>query len=284
MIWEAELRAAGGTELRPVLPGASLPVLRRWLLLPGLGQTGAYWAPVARWLAADGIALLAADVPTLSTSCTAPRGSYDRLIELAARLADAAAGHGACAVVGHSAGAPVALLTAAATHSFGCRTAMLVDPVPEHLGLARTTARAGSPALVPGEAGLADPVSELRRLYPLAAQPTLRGIAAASGSWGGPRCLPARPLGSPHLATERARAVGEFLAATTVPVLVLGGALSAMLPGNLARSLADRAVHGTYRSVAGAGHSPHVDNPRETAAEVTAWYDQVIAARPGRVP
>ncbi|MFK8850086.1 alpha/beta fold hydrolase [Streptomyces sp. Ac-502] len=132
-------RAAGGAVLRPVLPQRSFPARRRWLLLPGLGQTGAYWTPVARWLAADGTALLAADMPLLSAACTAPRGSYDRLVELAGLLADAAARHGARAVVGHSAGAPAALLSAGATPGSGLRAAMLVDPVPEHLGMTRTT-------------------------------------------------------------------------------------------------------------------------------------------------
>ncbi|MFK8850087.1 alpha/beta fold hydrolase [Streptomyces sp. Ac-502] len=65
-------------------------------------------------------------------------------------------------------------------------------------------------------------------------------------------------------------------------MLVLNGALSAMLPGGLARELAERAAHGTYRTVARAGHSPHVDSPRETAAELSAWCARVTAEPSGR--
>ncbi|MBD3003822.1 alpha/beta hydrolase [Streptomyces sp. 5-10] len=259
----------------------SFPTEQRWLLLPGLGQTGAYWAPVARWLAADGIALLAADMPALAAACTAPRGSYDRLTEMAHRLADAAAERGISAVVGHSAGAPAALLT---TGRRGIRATMLVEPVPEHFGMSLSVPRAGVPDLMRGDSEPAESVQALRRLHPLAAETTLRAIAAATtAGWGRPRSVPASSAGAGRLPAARARAVGDRLGATATPVLVLSGALSAMLPGDLARVLAGQATAGTHRTVARAGHSPHVDRPRETAAALTAWHDEVFTSPSGQV-
>ncbi|AXI80136.1 alpha/beta fold hydrolase [Peterkaempfera bronchialis] len=266
---------AGGPLLHPVLPQPARRPREQWLLLPGLGQNGAWWIPAARWLARPGVGLLTADPAALARSCTAPRGSYERLDEMAGRLAAALAGHGVSHVVGHSAGAPAALLTATSAALAGV---VLLEPVPAHFGSTRRAPEDGpGRRLVPGGG---DPLAELRRLHPLADAATLRTITAAAPGWGRP--VPVAPADSAGAARAAVRAatVRRKLAECRTPLLVLRGALSAMLPEDEARALAACAPRGGAGAVPRAGHAPHVDRPRETAEALAAFLGSVSPGAP----
>ncbi|WP_049580201.1 alpha/beta fold hydrolase [Streptomyces sp. SBT349] len=111
------------------------------------------------------------------------------------------------------------------------------------------------------------PGDSLRRLHPLAAQTTLRAIAAALAA-GGPAPAPPPPLpptARPLLA-DRAERTGAALAAHPGRVLVLRGVHSALLTQADAETLTARTRDGTLRLVERAGHSPHIDAPRATVA------------------
>ncbi|MFF2861161.1 alpha/beta fold hydrolase [Streptomyces rubiginosohelvolus] len=255
--------------VHPVLPGATCAG-ERLLLVPGLGQSAAHWGPFARWLASRERTLLAVDPGVLAAESSAPRGSYDRLREMAEALAAACDEHGVSGVLGHSAGAPAALLTASLA---AFDTVTLIEPVPSHFAVhpaprgPRTPGSngPGTPGLVarPGD----DPGESLRRLHPLAAESTLRAVTAALAA-GGPLPPPPPPLpeSARPLLRDRADRTGVALAAHRGRVVVLRGAHSALLRQADAETLAARASDGELRVIERAGHSPHIDAPRAAVA------------------
>ncbi|MFH9264903.1 alpha/beta fold hydrolase [Streptomyces sp. NPDC017546] len=270
--------AAGpAAPVHPVLPGAT-GAGKRLLLVPGLGQSAAHWGPFARWLASRDRALLAVDPGALAAQSAAPRGSYDRLREMAEALAAACDEHGISGVLGHSAGAPAALLTASLA-DFG--TVTLIEPVPSHFAVHPAPRGPGTPGPdvpgtsgpdVPGTPGLVarpgdDPGESLRRLHPLAAETTLRAVTAALAAVGpSPPPAPPLPESARPLLRDRADRTGAALAAHLGRVVVLRGAHSALLRRTDAETLAARAAHGELRVVERAGHSPHIDAPRAAVA------------------
>ncbi|WP_158767787.1 alpha/beta fold hydrolase [Streptomyces sp. NRRL F-5702] len=262
--------AAGpAAPVHPVLPGAT-GAGERLLLVPGLGQSAAHWGPFARWLASRERTLLAVAPGALAAQSSAPRGSYDRLREMAQALAAACDEQGVSGVLGHSAGAPAALLTASLA---AFDTVTLIEPVPSHFAVhpaprgPRTPGsdNPGTPGLVarPGE----DPGESLRRLHPLAAETTLRAVTAALAA-GEPLPPPPAPLpeSARPLLLDRADRTGAALAAHRGRVVVLRGAHSALLRQTDAETLAARAADGELRVIERAGHSPHIDAPRAAVA------------------
>ncbi|MFE9609917.1 alpha/beta fold hydrolase [Streptomyces sp. NPDC006012] len=236
-----------------------------WLLLPGWQQSAAHWTPVARWLTGSRITLLAADLAGAAAGCTAPRGTLARTEELVDRLLGEPVTSGTVMVVGHSAGAALAVLVAAALP--GAQGVIMIEPVASHFGAAPPRPYAGPPE------GRGRPRS-LRDQYPMAAEATLRSIGAAArglpGSEPAPRAR--MPTGD---APEREVRVGQALAAARLPVLVLRGEASALLSAEDARTLAAMAPSGRCATLPGAGHSPHIDRPRATAEQLTAFAAQV---------
>ncbi|MFI1227511.1 MULTISPECIES: alpha/beta fold hydrolase [unclassified Streptomyces] len=262
--------APAAASVRPVLPGAR-GAGERLILVPGLGQNLAHWGPFARWLAARNLTLLAADPAALAAGSVAPRGSYARVREMAGSLAAACREHGATGILGHSAGAPAALL-AASSASFA--TVTLMEPVPTHFGLRAEPAAPGprSPGSGSPEASRLvalpdeEPGDSLRRLHPLAAESTLRAITAALAAQPPSPVPPPLPASERPLLADRAERTAAALAACPGGVLILRGAHSALLSQADAETLTTRAAHGTLRVVARAGHSPHIDAPRATVA------------------
>ncbi|WAX76554.1 alpha/beta fold hydrolase [Streptomyces sp. KMM 9044] len=263
--------ARAAASVRAVLPGAR-SAGERLLLLPGLGQTPAHWGPFARWLTGRGLTLLAAEPAALAAGSTAPRGSYARVREMAGALAAACREHGVAGVLGHSAGAPAALLTASLA---GFATVTLIEPVPAHFGLRAATPDPvlrrhgpGGPetshlVALPDE----EPGDSLRRLHPLAAETTLRAITAAlRAQRPAPAPPPPLPATKHSRLTDRAEQTAAALASHHGQVLVLRGAHSALLTRADAETLTARAANGTLRVVERAGHSPHIDAPRATVA------------------
>ncbi|MGH3373726.1 MAG: alpha/beta fold hydrolase, partial [Actinoallomurus sp.] len=236
-----------------------------WLLLPGWQQSAAHWTPVARWLRGSGITLLAADLAVAATGCTAPQGTLARTEELVDRLLGAPAVAGARIVVGHSAGAALAVLVAADLP--GIRGVIMVEPVGSHFG-------AAPPRFVevPRPSGSQ---SGPRGLYPMADESTLRTIDAAARRL--PRAEPAPGARMPTaVSPERAVRAGQALSAVRVPVLVVRGQASALLSAEDARALAAMAPSGRCVTLSDTGHSPHIDRPRACAAQLAAFAADAI--------
>lgn len=241
-----------------------------WLLLPGWQQSAAHWTPLARWLTGAGITLYAADMAAAAAGCTAPRGSLARTEELVDRLLGEPVTGRAAVAVGHSAGAPLAGLLAAALASL--RGVVLVEPVAAQFGV--TPPR--SPA--PGMSGAPDGPRTLRDQYPMAAASTLRSIDAAARRLS--RTEPDPPP-RPALADDRRAArAGRALAAARVPVLVVRGQASALLSAENAHTLAAVPPSGRCVTLPDAGHSPHIDRPRDTAAQLTAFAAELSGPSP----
>jgi pimeloyl-[acyl-carrier protein] methyl ester esterase len=115
----------------------------------------------------------------------------------------------------------------------------------------------------------------------MAAEATLRGIEAAA------RRLPHReqavPARLPVADGHRAAHTGRALAAAPVPVLVVRGQASALLSAEDAQVLAAMTRSGRCVTLPDAGHSPHIDRPRATAAELTTFAAEVRTRPPSYV-
>ncbi|MEU6331251.1 alpha/beta hydrolase [Streptomyces sp. NPDC047049] len=240
-----------------------------WLLLPGWQQSAAHWTPLARWLSGAGITLYAADMATAAAGCTAPRGSLARTEELVDRLLGEPVTGRAAVAVGHSAGAPLAGLLAAALTSL--RGVVLVEPVAAQFGAAPPRPP------TPGMPGAPGGPRTLRDQYPMAAASTLRSIDAAAR-----RLSRTEPGPPPPAAADdrRAARAGRALAAARVPVLVVRGQASALLSAEDARTLAALPPSGRCVTLLDAGHSPHIDRPRDTAAQLTAFAAELSGPSP----
>ncbi|MFI0822687.1 alpha/beta fold hydrolase [Streptomyces sp. NPDC021098] len=266
--FDDEAAAATGSLITAAVPR---PGGTPWLLLPGWQQSAAHWTPVARWLTGARITLLAADLAGAAAGCAAPSGTVARTEELVDRLLGEPVTAEAAIVVGHSAGAPLAALVAAARPRV--RGVIMVEPLASHFG-----ATEPRPA-VPGPARATGRPSGLREQYPMAAEATLRSIVAAARRL--PHAAPEPPRRTPSDAdAERAALARRALAATRVPVLVLRGQASALLTAEDARNLAAMAPSGRCVTVPDTGHSPHIDRPRATAAHLTAFAAEVIDHSP----
>lgn len=227
----------------------------KWLVIPGWQQSAAHWTPLARWTSRAGTTLLVFDVAAAAATATAARGTFERLEQMTDLMSGESGSATATILVGHSAGAPLAVLAAAKMP--GVTAVVLVDPVASQLGVVPPQPRNGADA---GEAG---PVS-LQQLYPMAGTVTIRMIEAAMGRpteamrWPGP---PPRAEGE-----RRAALMRVVLEKVEVPVLVVRGRASALLSEADARILSGAARRGRALTIPDAGHSPHIDRPRETAA------------------
>lgn len=240
----------------PVLPSYARSCRQRWLVLPGWDQGASHWAPVARQLAADGIMLLCPDMAELAGSCPSPPGSLDRLLELTGLLAECCNPVGISVVIGHSSGAPVAVLLAHRLSSL--RSLVLVEPMPYQLGMPDAVEPATWAASSGGDESV---LAQLRNRHPFAGDDTLRTVAAelvrpaVDTDIGGGRAAD----------VDRGRAVYRALSTLPVEVSVLRGAQSAQLTAEDTGAVVRSAPTATEYVVSGAGHSAHLDQPRAVA-------------------
>ncbi|MDT8911796.1 alpha/beta hydrolase [Amycolatopsis sp. PS_44_ISF1] len=242
--------------LAAVLPGYAGPCRERWLVLHGWGQDASYWTPVARRLAAAGIALLCPDLAALARSSAAPAGSHARMAGLIGLLAELAARARVSVVLGHSSGAPPATLLA---HELGAvRELVLLEPLPHQMGVSMSLPPS-TPRVRPRTTG-----PHLREHYPFASENTLSTITAAT---------PGPPPGAaPPRSTEdgdRQAAIRKALHTLPVDLLLVRGAWSAFLTAAGAGAILGSVPRAVERVVTGAGHSVHVDQP-SALAEVLA--------------
>ena len=240
--------------LRPVLPSYAGSCRQRWLVLHGWAQGAPYWAPVARQLAADQIMLLCPDMPALAGTCLAPPGSLDRLVELTAKLAGHCGPEDFPVIVGHSSGAPAAVLLAGRLPRLGLL--VLVEPPLHNLGIPGAVAP-GDWAVIDSTGGSV--TDRLRSRYPFADMDTLRTVAAELGDAGAEPGIPTtRDSG-------RDRAVYQALCALPAPLVVVRGDRSALFTRADAQILINCAPSAAEHVIPGAGHSVHLDQPRALA-------------------
>ena len=62
-----------------------------------------------------------------------------------------------------------------------------------------------------------------------------------------------------------------------IPSLVLWGDSDAIVPASLGISYAEALPRGTYDSISGAGHFPHIEKPAETAQRILKFANQAPA-------
>jgi len=235
-----------------------------FLLLHGLGATGAVWEPVAALLAARGDRSIA---PDLRGHGAAPWAASYSVGAAAADLAPAVAGETALYVVGHSFGGYVALALASGWFGARVRGVLTVgtklsfsdEDRSRAAELARRPARlfathaevleryrkaSGLDAnLAPGEALLARGTVHEAAGFRLAADPATLGVEV------------------PPFAA--------LLAAVRCPVLAARGERDPLVSSTELRTAAPRAV-----DVAGLGHNLHVEDP----AALVALIDRLRAA------
>jgi pimeloyl-ACP methyl ester carboxylesterase len=228
-------------------------------------QSPAYWVPTARWLAQRKVELVVPHLATL-TPARAPHGTFERLVEMVASVAvkDEVLGRSFNAVLGHSAGAMLAIVWAG--EGRGKAGTVLIDPLASQLGVGVDSAfRAGV------ESGLASgrprfSTVDLDRLYPLASQSTLESIAAVLlGEAHAPKRRSSQVRetdGHRH----RAHCLSETLRRLQNRVSIVRGARSSLCGAEQARELAVAAGgHARVAVIERAGHSPHVDDPHATS-------------------
>lgn len=75
----------------------------------------------------------------------------------------------------------------------------------------------------------------------------------------------------------------DRLGEIAIPVLCLAGELDPKFTA-IGRRLADALPHGTFASVAGAGHAAHTERPDELAALVARWLGSAREPSPTRAP
>ena len=68
----------------------------------------------------------------------------------------------------------------------------------------------------------------------------------------------------------------ERLGKLTMPTLVLWGAKDALVPVVVGRNLADALANSQFTEVAGSGHLPTLEQPRQAATIVREWLLQTI--------
>lgn len=78
----------------------------------------------------------------------------------------------------------------------------------------------------------------------------------------------------------RASAFRATMAAITAPVLLVHGDQDRLVPVAAARAAARRHKHWVYVELAGVGHVPQLQVPRQLADHVLAWMDDAVPAEP----
>ncbi|KDM90809.1 hypothetical protein EA58_15600 [Photobacterium galatheae] len=223
-------------------------------MLPGWRQSAAHWQPAARWLSRDRISLVSENLGAMAETCMSERGSVDRLAEMSQKLSERAIEEGASVIVGHSAGAPLAVLTAAQVPEIRC--VVLVEPVGAHF----------LPNLNHVQRKSYDRLAEVTATtkgseYPLAKGDTLRSIELRSLIDANHS---AETVGLPSVNAERATVIANGLTALTTPTLMIRGQVSGIVSIEDIETLA--AFNGNVKTIEIplAGHSPHIDRPRQT--------------------
>ncbi|SMH46402.1 3-oxoadipate enol-lactonase [Rathayibacter oskolensis] len=229
------------------------------LLLHGLGGASGTWWRLAEELRAAGWTVTA---PDLRGHGAGARGGSSRHDDYADDALAQRPGRGAWGlVVGHSLGGAIAV-RAAARDSGWTERLVLLDPVLRLGEGVRAEVREG----------------ELAALTVSAAD-----LAADTPAWDerdrAEKLLAARAADPAAVAaTLDENDPWDLLAdvpALTAPVLVLAGdpAIFTFFPPSLAADVLRANPRVRYAVVAGAGHSPHRDRPRETTAMLREWAE-----------
>ena len=235
----------------PVHTWGDASVARRALLLHGLSSSGATWWRVADALVADGYFVTAVD---LRGHGTAPTADSYAVVDYATDLP----GTGWDLVVGHSLGGAISVV-AALEPGFAKRL-ILLDPalvVPDADWQAVRGEQLGELGLTADDLrSSATPWSEKDIEIKLEAV----GHATAAMIEG-------------TLDDNHPWSVLDLLPRLAVPTLVLTGdpAVYTMLPPAIAEAAVAANPLIEYRVIAGAGHSPHREQPEATLAAIHGW-------------
>jgi pimeloyl-ACP methyl ester carboxylesterase len=225
------------------------PVGPRVLLVHGVQAAAITWWQVADKLARSGAAVTAPDLRGHGASPSALCYGLDDFVTDLVAL-----GNGWDLVVGHSLGGTVAARALAISPGFA-RCALLLEPVLE-------LPEDDFEAVVRGqlaELGSADPAAfQASNPHWHPEDCRLKAIAAAA-------CSPF--VNEAVLRDNRPWSYAGLLESLRTPVVVLGGdpAADAMLDPRLGEALARANPNVSYRRLAGAGHSPHRDQPELVA-------------------
>jgi pimeloyl-ACP methyl ester carboxylesterase len=227
-----------------------------FLLLHGLGATGAVWIDLSERIVANGLGRwIAIDLPGHGASERCELYSIGRF---ASDLAPLVAGEGRLFVVGHSLGAYIAL--ALASGWFRVRVAGVLGIGPK---IAWSTAdldavRELAARPVRSFAAMEEAVERYRKVSGLDAgiardEVLARGVVRAGQEW--------RLAADPQTMLVAGAAFATLARSATCPVMLARGERDPMV------TLAELGVHGTVAfDMAGCGHNAHVENPQEVAA------------------
>ena len=220
------------------------------LLIHGLSSSGETWWRVADALGAAGYQVTAPDLPGHGAS---PAAERYRFADYAAALPEGPFD----LVVGHSLGGAIAV-----TAADRARRLVLLDPVLEV-------------AAAEWDAVRADQIAELDlTAAQLDADKPYWEARDRAGKLAAVRAADRRMVGATFDDNPGWNVVAEARS-LPVPTLILGGdhAVYSMFATETAEAIATVNTLVEYRVVAGAGHSPHRDRPRETIAALLAFAD-----------
>ncbi len=254
--------------------GAGPPVL----LLHGLSGFKEAWGPLPDALAAAGLRAVAVDLPGFGAAPrlrrTTPQALARAVEPLVARLAPVA-------VVGHSLGAQLAMLAAAARPGRVRALALLapwVVPRPRRLPPRTVSDVLQLPLAGRPLARLA--IARLRRSPARRRDAYLGMVGDPAALSGAPAMAALLAAASDRLETADVRAIADWGASALsldvrplaprlpVPALVAVGTLDRVTPPHGARWLADALPAGRLLSLPGVGHFPHLEAPERVAAAV----------------
>ena len=247
-----------------------LPVI---VLIHGAGFDHSVWALQSRWLAHNGYAVLAPDLPGHGRSSGKPLTSIGELADWTAALIDAA-GVMTAKIVGHSMGSLIALETAAkypgkvsALNLLGTAATMTVGP--DLLNAAEANDHAAIDMVTIWGLG---PRAEL-------------GGNLAPGLWmhgGALRVLENCKPGVLHTDLAACNAyAGALDAAANVsaPTTIILGDRDMMTPLKAGLALAKAIPHATTHVLKGAGHTMMVERPDEVLLALRSSFNEMTSRR-----
>jgi len=243
------------------------------LVCPGNSQGPAFWRPVARHLGASGtsVDVLGFSAPTRDSS-EGRAGSIRRLLVISQEVKATTDLQAYVGILGHSAGCALALSLMAATAESA--RLVLMEPVPAHFGVA--SSGTSEPARTEITVTIEECEERLRSLHPLAAPQIIHRLAHEV--WRNEGITPGVPLVS--VLQDDAIARGQYLRSiarsTQRRTTLIRGDISSYLSQSGAQT-----VGGLFNppaeciTIAGSGHSPHVDRPMRVADQLRFGADRL---------